>query len=198
MDSSGNPVASDYGPSMSVPEVIQTERLQLRRAVSTDAETIFSSYGQDPEVSKYLTWRPATSVDQTRSFLVECERLWVEGRSFAWAITLTASDRLVGMIEARINEEGMELGYVVARQFWSQGIATEATRAVIDWALDDSSVTRIWAYTDVENMASARVLEKAGMTNEGLRDRYGNHPNVAPEPRDCWIYAVSRQRAPRP
>ncbi|MDH5372993.1 MAG: GNAT family N-acetyltransferase, partial [Acidimicrobiia bacterium] len=88
-------------------------RLQLRQAVSTDAETIFSSYGQDPEVSRYLTWRPVTSVDQTRSFLVERERLWLEGKSFAWAITLTSSDRLVGMIEARITEEGVELGYVV-------------------------------------------------------------------------------------
>lgn len=129
---------------MAVPEVIQTMRLQLRQAVSTDAETIFSSYGQDPEVSRYLTWRPVTSVDQTRSFLVERERLWLEGKSFAWAITLTSSDRLVGMIEARITEEGVELGYVVARRFWGQGIATEATRAVIDWALDDSSAIRIW------------------------------------------------------
>ena len=129
---------------MAVPEVIQTMRLQLRQAVSTDAETIFSSCGQDPEVSRYLTWRPVTSVDQTRSFLVERERLWLEGKSFAWAITLTSSDRLVGMIEARITEEGVELGYVVARRFWGQGIATEATRAVIDWALDDSSAIRIW------------------------------------------------------
>jgi ribosomal-protein-alanine N-acetyltransferase len=47
----------------------------------------------------------------------------------------------------------------------------------------------VWAVCDVDNLASARVLEKAGMGREGRLRRWVLHPNVSAAPRDCWCYA---------
>ena len=66
---------------------------------------------------------------------------------------------------------------------------TEVVRAVADWALAQPEVHRVWAVCDVDNLASARVLEKAGMECEGRLRRWFLHPNVSAAPRDCWCYA---------
>lgn len=54
------------------------------------------------------------------------------------------------------------------------------------------SVSRVWAVCDVENRASARVLEKIGMRFEGILARWSIHPNLSDEPRDCRGYARLR------
>jgi RimJ/RimL family protein N-acetyltransferase len=69
---------------------------------------------------------------------------------------------------------------------------TEAVRAVAGWALRQPDVYRMFAVCDVENSASARVMEKAGMTREGILRRNSMHPNVSDEPRDSFIYALVR------
>lgn len=69
---------------------------------------------------------------------------------------------------------------------------TEAVIAVTAWAFTDPYVERVWAVCDVENTASMRVLEKAGFQREGLLEKYGVHPNVSCEPRDCISFAKWR------
>jgi [ribosomal protein S5]-alanine N-acetyltransferase len=66
---------------------------------------------------------------------------------------------------------------------------TEIVRVLIDWALSQPSIYRVSAVCDSENLASARVMEKAGMQREGLVHRGVLHPNISDEPRDCWLYA---------
>ena len=83
-----------------------------------------------------------------------------------------------------------DLGYGLARQHWGHGYATEAVQAVVRWALSQEQFYRVWATCDVENLASARVLEKAGMQREGILRRFIIHPNISSEPRDCYCYAV--------
>jgi RimJ/RimL family protein N-acetyltransferase len=53
-----------------------------------------------------------------------------------------------------------------------------------------NAIYRVWATCDVENLASAHVLEKAGMQKEGILRRYILHPNISPEPRDSYCYSV--------
>lgn len=69
---------------------------------------------------------------------------------------------------------------------------TEAVRAVTDWTLEKDTSYRVWAYVDVANIASQRVLEKAGMTREGTLHRWAQHPNVSHEPPDSYVYARRR------
>jgi RimJ/RimL family protein N-acetyltransferase len=65
----------------------------------------------------------------------------------------------------------------------------EALRPIVDWALQQKEIYRIWAFCDVDNRASARVLEKIGMQREGVLRRWFVHPNMGDVPRDCFCYA---------
>ena len=61
---------------------------------------------------------------------------------------------------------------------------------MIDWAFKQPDIFRVQAICDVENIGSARVMEKAGMVREGLLRRYVVHPNISDEPRDAFLYAI--------
>lgn len=71
-----------------------------------------------------------------------------------------------------------------------KGHMTESLRAINDWALGRLSIYRVYATTDVENFASQRVLEKAGMQREGLLRKFIVHPDISAEPGDSYIYAI--------
>jgi RimJ/RimL family protein N-acetyltransferase len=84
------------------------------------------------------------------------------------------------------------VGYVIARAEWGKGYATEALRAVIEDGLAQPEITRVAAVCDVENLASARVMEKASMVKEGILVRHMVHPNISDEPRDVYSYSNTR------
>ena len=172
--------------------LLETPRLVLRPPRMSDAETIFQSYGQDAEVCRYVTWRPHQTVADTQEYLRRCLDDAGKGTRFVWAITPRGSDTLVGMIETRLAGHKAECGYVLAREHWGRGVMSEALRAVADFALSLPGVYRVWAVCDVENRASARVMEKAGMAYEGTLRRFIRHGNVADEPRDALCYARTR------
>ncbi len=175
---------------MNPPEILKTERLCLRRPVMTDAEEIFRQYAQDPEVTRYLTWRPNRQIEETRQFLRICLAAWEEQRAFQWAIVRKEDRRFLGMIGFRVDGHKLEMGYVLARSHWGKGYMTEAVRTLIDWALKQEGVHRVWAVCDVENRASARVMEKAGMRCEGILRRWTVHPTRSEEPRDSYCYSI--------
>ena len=66
---------------------------------------------------------------------------------------------------------------------------TETVTAVTDWALAQDTGYRVWAYVATANVASQRVLEKAGMIREGTLHRWAQHPNMSNEPSDSYMYA---------
>jgi len=174
------------------PHTLTTRRLHLRRPAAEDAASIFAAYAQDPEVTRYLTWQPHASIDRTRDFLRRCAQGWQQGTEFSWVITLREGDALAGMIALRPEGHRANIGYVLARPLWGQGLMAEAARAVVDWALAQPEVHRVWAVCDVDNTGSARVLEKAGMVREGVLRRWMLHPNASDGPRDCFCYARVR------
>ncbi len=175
---------------MDAPQTFETNRLLLRRPVLADAEEIFRQYARDPEVTRYLTWRPNRDVEETREFLRVALAAWEEGRSFQWVIVGKHDDQFLGMIGVRVDGHKLEMGYVLAKPHWGQGYMTEAVAKVIEWALKQKEVYRVWAVCDVENLASARVMEKAGMTCEGILRRWTVHPTRSEEPRDSYCYAI--------
>ena len=70
------------------------------------------------------------------------------------------------------------------------GYTTEAVKGLISWALRQKDIYRVWAVCDVDNAASARVMEKSGMQREGILRRWSLHPNISPQPRDSYCYAI--------
>lgn len=177
---------------MALPELITTDRLHLRPARLDDAETICERWSHDVEVTRYLGWRPYRDVDLARAYLEDALEGWIEGNRPLWAIERRAGQELIGQIGAHIEGNRALLGYVLARPFWGRGYMVEAVRGVIAAALADPLIWRAWAVCDVDNLASARVMEKAGMSYEGRLRRWMVHPNVSDQPRDVFCYAKVR------
>jgi [ribosomal protein S5]-alanine N-acetyltransferase len=177
---------------MNPPERIETERLTLRKPRRDDAPAIFSAYAQDAEVTRYMTWRPHKNIGETYRIVDLMLELWNEGEAYSYVITLKNSDSAIGMIAMQPDGFKVAIGYVLARPYWSKGYTTEAALAVTNWLLKQPDIYRVFATCDVENPASARVMEKVGMQREGILRKYIVHPNISDEPRDSYMYAVVR------
>src|SRR6266498_3640156 len=173
-----------YNDLMKMPERIDTERLILRVPRIDDALVIFAGWAQDKAVTRYLTWRPHQRIEQTQEFVQSCLSAWEYETRFPYMITLKENDKVIGMIDPRIEGPKVGIGYVAARAHWGNGYITEATRAIVEWAFQQPSIYRVYATTDVENVASQRVLEKVGMQCEGILRKYIIHPNISDVPRD--------------
>lgn len=175
---------------MKPPEQIETQRLILRKPRMDDANAMFTGWAQDSEVTRYLTWRPHKSIEESHEIIRICLKLWEGEDNHPYMLTLKAKDHPIGMLALHPNDFKDALGYVLAKADWGKGYMTEAARKMTNWLLDQPGIFRIDATTDVENIGSQRVLEKSGMIREGLLRRYIIHPNISNEPRDCYMYAI--------
>ncbi len=181
---------------MLLPETIETPRLLLRKPLLEDASGVFESYAADPEVTRFLTWRPHSSMADALSAMLSRLSCWENGSEFSWILTRRDdAATILGMVSAIPDERHRwrwSLGYVLARPQWGRGYMTEGVRAVITTLFAEPGVQRVSAAVDVENFASSRVLEKAGMQREGVLKRWSLHPNISSIPRDCWSFAIVR------
>ena len=174
---------------MKPPEQIETKRLILRKPRMDDVPAVFLGWVQDPEVTRFPTWRPHENIGQTESMLAKAITEWDGDARFHFMITLKNGD-LIGRIQLHIEGHRVELGYVINKSFQGRGYMTETVRAIIDWAFQQPNIYRVYATTSVDNIASQRVMEKTGMLREGLLREYIVHPNISNEPRDSYIYAI--------
>ena len=92
-----------------------------------------------------------------------------ENETFAFAITV--DNTVIGSIgifrQENIHRQTAELGYYIAEEYWGKGIMTEAVRQICEYVFRESDIIRIYAEPFVYNIASCRVLEKAGFQYEG-------------------------------
>src|ERR1700694_979466 len=82
-------------------------------------------------------------------------------------------------LEIRVRGGAVDLGYALSRRCWGQGLMSEALASVVRWALAQPEIFRVWATCDLDNAASARVLERVGMEREGVLRRWLVHPNLS-------------------
>ena len=175
------------------PTGFETPRLVLRKPHLNDAEAIYRTYASDPGVVRYVVWSVHDTAEETRNFLRRCLDEWSQASCFPYVIEIVGDHTgPVGMIDLRRRSHVVNFGYVLARPHWGKGIMAEALSTLLDWSLEQPEIWRASAFCDIDNLASARVMEKAGMAFEGILRRYFVHPNVSPEPRDCKIYAKVR------
>ena len=174
------------------PSEFTTRQLRLRFPVPADADSVYERYGTDEAVTRYVMWTPHRGRESVAEFLRERLHRIETGEEFTWAITLPDDDAAIGMIGARVRDHKVDIGYVLAREFWNRGYMTEAISAVSQWMLSQRSIFRVWAVCDTENIGSARALEKSAFVREGMLRRWVVHPNRSAEPRDCYVYALTR------
>lgn len=146
--------------------VLETKRLILRPPELSDAETIFRSWASDDDVTRYVSWSRHRSVDDTKTWLEAAVAGIESDADYQWVFVHKETGGLIGSGGFALNKErGMhELGYVLMKKYWRQGFATEAARAMVDFAVNTLGIKALFARHAVENPASGRVMEKAGFT----------------------------------
>lgn len=148
-------------------ERIKTKRLILRQVEQADSEQMYSNWASDPEVTRYLTWPAHETIETTKAGIYYRMANYEKDDFYDWGIEIAETKTLIGTISVvRIDEERkvLELGYVIGKDWWHQGIMTEAVKAVTRFLFETTDVQQIEAWHDVNNPNSGKVLENAGFT----------------------------------
>ncbi len=170
---------------------LKTDRLILRPLRMRDAQDLYA-YASDPAVSRHVLWDTHHSLSDSRQFLRSAIRQYRKGLPGSFAITLKESGRMIGTIGfmwVNVDHKSAEVGYSLHRDYWNQGLMTEALKAVIAFGFDELHLNRIEAQHETDNPASGRVMIHAGMRKEGvLRQRLMNKGRYV----DVALYAILR------
>lgn len=178
---------------LSLPDVLRTQRMILRKPRQSDVRIIFDAYAQDVEVVRYMVWRPHRTLAETEAFISYCIEEWDSGRSRPYVLALEENDdEPIGMLEASLHDHMIDIGYVLQRKYWGAKLMSEAINTLSEAALALPHCFRIQATCDTENYASARTLEKSGFVLEGKLARHLVLPNLSDEPRPSLMYARCR------
>lgn len=150
---------------------LETDRLILRQFKIEDTEDMHNNWTTDSEVTRFLTWSPHPDINFTKGLLKDWIGKYSELTWYNWAIELKETGEVVGNISVvKLNEriEAADIGYCMGKAWWGNGIMPEALRAVIAYLFEEVGLNRVAACHDVNNPKSGRVMQKAGMTKEGI------------------------------
>ncbi len=171
---------------------LHTDRFLLRPIDENDAQFVFENWARQPNVCKYMTWKPHKTIRETQQFISFCIAGW-DRNNYTWIIEKRESKQIVGSFGARLNQHKLDIGYLLMENYWGYGYMTEVITAFIREAFKLEGVRRIWAVCDIENSASRQVMEKSSMRYEGLLKSWLVHPNMGDEPRDCHCLAIVKK-----
>jgi len=165
---------------MNAPEHLTTARLFLRRPLRSDAELIFTRYASDPEVTKFVGWPRHTSIADTLSFLDCSDKVWERSPAGPYLIENGEYRRLLGSTGLNFEAPDRAMtGYVLAKETWGFGYATEALSAMA--CLGDAlGIGELFARCERDQRASHRVLEKCGFVCQPKHIEAANFPNLGP------------------
>ncbi len=140
---------------------LETERLIMRKFTEDDLDALFLIL-KDEEVNKFLPWYPMKNLEETKRFYEErYVAKYAEPQAYAYAICLKSDNYPIGYIKVDISES-YDLGYGLRKEFWHQGIVSEAAKAVAEQVKKDG-IPYITATHDVNNPHSGGVMKKIGM-----------------------------------
>lgn len=150
---------------------LETERLRLRAMRVSDAADMHD-YARRTEVTKYLLWNPHPDITYTRRYLEYLAGRYRLGQFYDWAIINRADTRMIGtcgFVRFDCPHNSAEIGYVLNPDYHGQGYMYEAARRVMQFGFSVLGLHRIEARYMVENLPSRQVMEKLGMTFEGVK-----------------------------
>lgn len=160
----------DVGKLFSSPPIFESARLRIRRLELSDAPDYFE-LASDPNVSAETVWDRHHSIEETIEYLTSVNQRFDMKQAIHWGIVEKASGKLIGrtgLIRVDPVHEKAEIGYALARAYWSQGVITEATREILRYAFVQAGFHRLEARCNASNPGSYRVMEKLGMSFEGV------------------------------
>ena len=149
-------------------QMLQTDRLILRRFVESDAEAMFQNWASSAENLIYVSWDPHPDVEVTRNSIRNWVASYTNPNYYKWAICLKENpEHVIGdisIVEMNETDSCCEIGYVLGKNFWGRGMMTETLKAVLDFCFIQAGFQKVRARYASLNLASGRVMEKAGMS----------------------------------
>ena len=195
------PAAAPFPPQESAlkhrgTQVLKTPRLTLRAYREADADAMFRNWAGDPEVTRTLKWEPHPDAGFSRELIRGWVKAYRSGQSYHWVILW--EDEPIGDIAVMrwsARDLDCEIGYCLSRGYWNRGVMSEALTAVMRFLFDEVNFRKITLRHDVQNPASGRVMQKAGLVCEGrqrqaLKRRDGSYA-------DILLYAALRDEWPK-
>ncbi len=178
------------------PVMIEGETIVLREITRHDTAAVQRWTGDDHAVA-HVPLGP-TSVSEAATYVRQLVRESRQRprRVVTLGIVVRRDDDLVGTVGLTIDSvthRRAELGYILRRDRWGAGLASEAASLMLDLAFGELGLHRVWAACDVDNPSSVRVLEKCGFTREG---RLRADLRIGDDFRDAWLYAILEDDRP--
>lgn len=154
---------------------IRTRRLVLRPLGVKYLHTVHE-YASDYENTKYMVHLPNERFEDTLAFLQNIEQEWEKDDPEFYEFAVCMEDKHIGAVSVYLdeNKRSGELGWIINKRYWGQGIALEAAEALINFASDKLNIHHFIAHCDSENIGSYKVMEKIGMIRT---DTYGGRKN---------------------
>lgn len=162
--------------------IIETHRLVLRPLTQEDLDW-FSALRGDPDVMRYIGTQGPLTHEQSAEKLDKYLKCWTDNGLGMFGIRWGDEPVGWGGLQPLENTGEIEVGYAFGTKSWGLGLATETARAVVSWGFLEKQLDRIVAVASPENSASRRVMDKIGMTYEGVKSRYGT---------DCAYHSLTR------
>ncbi len=154
--------------------LIKTNNLLLRKLTLADADDVYA-YARIPQVTKYVIWEPHQSKTESENFIQLLHELFEKKEQLIWGIEFEPDKKIVGTIgfnSLSYQHSCAEIGYAISDKYWNKGIATEALKAILKYGFDELELNRQEAHCKEENIASEKVMLRAGMSYEGtLREK---------------------------
>jgi ribosomal-protein-alanine N-acetyltransferase len=174
---------------------LTTDRLELRRFTMDDLDLLDRLYS-DPEVMRYVGGTKTR--EQTEALLKSRVLEYYEQHPGLgmWATLERATGACIGthLLNHIQGETYIQVGYVLFEQYWGRGYATEMTIAILRYGFTELALPEIFAITDLPNVASQRVLQKAGLERKG--ERSFPHPAYAKSGMLAWFEAHAERWLP--
>lgn len=156
-----------------------------------DAEYLFP-LAKDPEVTQYLTWDATTKEDMAKFYTLEKEK-FRKGINYSFLVSIASSNIPIGsgsLSCVNLEHKSTYIGYWIGKKYWNEGYGTELVKSLVCFGFAYLNLHRIYSRIMTENLASVRILEKAGFRKEGhtVQSFWGNGKF-----HDQFWYAILRE-----
>lgn len=167
---------------------LETKRLCLRPPCLNDASEMFK-YASDPQVTKWLSFPTHQTLHDSKEALATHFMADPLGK---WGIVYRPTNTFIGTISLmNFTAHSAELGYVIDRDFWGQGIVCEAANALLDLAFNELDLAQVHAVHATANKQSERVLEKLKMQPVGIFPNYIPRNDI---PTDVKLWVLTKEK----
>ena len=169
--------------------ILETERLLLRHQVIEDLDDLWALYC-DPEITKYIPDAPRSREEAQEELEWHMHGHPKHPELGLWATIHKETGKFIGrcgLLPWTIDDVNeVEVAYTIARNYWGQGLGSEAAQAILKYGFEKLHLSRMVCLIDPENKASQKVAEKMGMAWEKTVNGYEGD-NIP-----FWIYSINR------